>query len=145
MSPIPGERPRYASVDAITFERLYAPGHEPVFGAAVMASGFQVRAGTVLGRITSSGYLKPCIATANDGSQVPYAVASKFVDTTAAGPAGAAGAQPTSVILHGKLNSAMVSKTLDASWGATPDAAWIAVEPLLRAIGIFGAAPIFSA
>jgi hypothetical protein len=144
MSSIPGELPRYQNVDGIVFKRLFAQGCKPVFlHGQNIAANLQILPGTVLGRITASGYLTPCVKTATDGSQTPYAVASRYIDTTANGPAGVSAVQPAAVVAHASFYIDAIAEVLDTSWGATPDLAWVAIEPLLRAVGIYGV-PNFS-
>lgn len=50
----------------------------------VAAGGGALARGAILGVVTASGKAKPCVATANDGSQVPVAVLAFDVDATAA-------------------------------------------------------------
>ena len=52
--------------------------------------GGVIQRGTVLGKITATGKLTTSVAAANDGSQVPYAIAAETVDTTAADANGVA-------------------------------------------------------
>lgn len=137
MSSIPGELPRYVNVDGVSFKRLFAPGHNPVFlHSENIASGLQVLPGTVLGKITATGYLTTCVKTAADGSEVPYAIAHRYIDTTVNGPAGVVAVQPAAVVGHGTVY--IQGLNIDTSWGATPDAAWTAISGALRTIGIFG-------
>ena len=143
MTSVPGDTPRYANIDGISFKKLFAPGHAPVFlRSQNIAANQVILPGTVLGRITSSGYLIPCVKTANDGSQLPYAVAHRYIDTTANGPAGVSAVQPAAVVGHGTLF--VSGLIIDSSWGATPDLAWAGIEAALRAINIFGVYATYS-
>lgn len=52
-------------------------------GSGVLLAGLKYSKNTVLGKITASGKLTISTSTANDGSQVPYAILLDDVDATA--------------------------------------------------------------
>lgn len=54
-----------------------APYNNSAYGSVT------ILAGTVMGRVTSTGYVKPCDSTASDGSQVPVGILAE--DLIAAG------------------------------------------------------------
>lgn len=65
--------------------------------------------GTLMGKITATGNIIPCVKTAADGSQVPYGILVDQTDATG-------GAVLCGVYVKGEFN---VNKmTIDASWGA---------------------------
>ena len=132
----------YADVAALVYNPLLLPGHKPVFTPETLSANISGTIGTVLGKVTATGLLLPCVKTATDGSQVPYAVIGEPFDTTVNGPAGVAAVGPASVMVNAYVNYTALS--IDPSWGATIDAAWAAIEPALRTAGIFGRAPGYS-
>lgn len=142
MATFPGQYPHYKSVDALTKQYLFLPGVKPVQVPHTLAAGLQVLPGTVLGRITATGLLTPCVKTASDGSQNPYGINTTYLDSTATGPQGASAPLNFALTVWAYVNSAEL--VIDPSWGSTPDAAWLAIEPSLRFAGIFGRAPIYS-
>lgn len=90
--------------------------HSPV----TVASGAAVVRGAVLGVVTASGKYKLSVAAANDGSQVPVAIAAEGID--------AASADAVGPVYHtGEFNAAQLT------FGAGHTAA--TVETALRARG----------
>lgn len=89
--------------------------------------------GTLLGKITASGNVIPCVKTAADGSQVPYGV---LVDTTDA----TGGAVNCGVFVKGEFN---VNKmTIDVSWGANLAAQVAALQAPCRNAQLYLKTPI---
>lgn len=73
----------------------YTPGAMLLEGPAqtrtvTIASGADVAAGAVLGRITASGKYTLSLSTANDGSQTPVAIAAHAIEASGADGTGAA-------------------------------------------------------
>jgi hypothetical protein len=129
-------------VDSITHNPLFLPGHKPVFIPAVLATGLTLMPGTVLGMVASTNQLTPCVRTATDGSQTPYAVLCEPANTTATGPAGVAGPVSLGVCVNGYFNASAL--IIDTSFGVGPDLAFAAIETALRVAGIFGRFPGYS-
>lgn len=129
-------------VDAIIHNPLFLPGSKTVFKPVVFAAGQQLLLGAVVGQVTATGKLVLSVKTAVDGSQVPYGIVPETIDTTAAGPNGVAGDTNADVVVQAYVNASAVYA--DVSWGATPDLAWAALEPLFRPLSIFGRFPGYS-
>lgn len=70
------------------------------------------QAGTILGRVTSTGNLIRCVKTASDGSQNPVAVILNDVDATTSD-------QVAMVVVEAKLNTKEI--IVDASFGDIND------------------------
>ena len=142
MATYPGGFPHFKGVDGLDTKPLFLPGVKPIQVPATMASGLQVLPGTVVGRVTATGLFQPCVESATDGSQVPYGITTTYIDTTANGPSGAVAVMNFPLTVWAYVDSTEL--VIDPSWGATADAAWLAIEPQLRFAGIFGRAPIYS-
>lgn len=112
---------------------LFAGASDAIARTVTFKSGHGVLArGTVVGRITASDKYVPCVATADDGSQVPSAIVAADVDTTSADVAGPG-------YFHGEF--AAEKLVIDASFtAATLEAALrannIAIE--VRSLGALG-------
>jgi hypothetical protein len=68
-------------VDAIVFNPLWLPGHNPRFENYTILAGQNLAAGSVLGLITASGKLVLSLLAAGDGSQAPMAVLAHDIKT----------------------------------------------------------------
>lgn len=77
-SQIPG-----IAADAFIPDQLIAGPHQLVTDTVTVVSGQTVVRGAVLGMITASGKYVLALAAANDGSQVPSAIAADYVDASA--------------------------------------------------------------
>ena len=72
------------SAGSYTPEQRYAGESDIITNTYTIAQAAgAVAVGTVLGRISASGKLVPCNSGANDGSQVPVAIAAEAVNATA--------------------------------------------------------------
>ena len=72
---------RMANVDAIFHDPLLLPPGRVEFMVYTILAGQNLKAGSVLGRITASGKLKLCASAAGDGSEVPMAVLGEAIST----------------------------------------------------------------
>ena len=86
---------------------------------AKVSAGAVIPAGTVLGKITASGKLIPCLSGASDGSQIPCAILPEPVNTVP-------GDVVFSVLISGDFNLDWV--VFDASFAT--EAAKLAAFPL---------------
>lgn len=135
----------FRAVDALRSNPLLLPGFSPKYIPVVILTGQQILPGTVVGKANSganAGKVVVSVKTATDGSQIPYGITVDMIDTTAAGPAGAAGDINCDVLVAGIVNASAI--VVDTTWGLTPDTVWAALEPYLRTIGLFGRFPGYS-
>ena len=132
--------PGFRSVDALVHNQLYLAPYTVRFSQETLSLGYQFMPGTVLGLITATGLLVPCVKTVSDGSQVPYGVIVEFVDTTVATGTGIN--TNFAVVVSAHFN--YTALTIDVSWGATIDLAWNAIKPQLRNVAITGDFPSYS-
>lgn len=103
-------------------DQLIAGNLKIVTDSVTITGAAPVVRGTVLGKVTTSGSYKACVATATDGSQNPCAVMADNVDATAADVNGG-------VYLMAELNgNALI---LDASLTLA------AVKTAFRPLGLF--------
>lgn len=70
--------------------------------------------GTVMGRVTGTGYIKPCVSTATDGSQVPIGVLNE-TRTFSAGFLGDVGICVAGSVVAEKLIFVTATDNLDVS------------------------------
>jgi len=74
--------------DTITYDGLLVGDFPQLTDACVVGLNQTLLRGTVVGKITASGYLIACDHTASDGSQTPYGVMVEAVTTAGAIGAG---------------------------------------------------------
>lgn len=139
MSLIPtqyGDNPFQPGVSAETYlpDQLIAGNEHLVTENDTLAQNATVQArGTLLGKVTATGKLIPCVKTAADGSQTPYGI---LVDTTDA----TGGDVNCGVYLKGEFN---VNKmTIDPSWGANLAAQVTALNAPCRSAQLYLKTPI---
>lgn len=82
MNPSTVGQPGFASDAAYDPNDIFASDHDVFTAALTLVSGENVTRGTVLGQITTGGKLNKSLSTANDGSQVPMAIAAEDKDAT---------------------------------------------------------------
>lgn len=96
MSLVPGAVVFESKVDNL----IYGP--EPLITRSVTPdAGIDFKRGTLLGRVTATGAVKPSDPAAEDGSEVPWAIAADDVNGT--------GTNRTVVYLKGHFNSRAVA------------------------------------
>jgi hypothetical protein len=72
------------SIGAAPYENVVAGDFPRVTESAVIITGQNLTAGTVVGKITASGKLKKVDSAAVDGSQAPFGVLATATDATSA-------------------------------------------------------------
>ncbi|WP_426315512.1 head decoration protein [Methylobacterium fujisawaense] len=99
----------YASYDPTAlFAGAFPVRHRPVTVASGSnAAGAPLKRGTLLGRVAATDKYVPCVATVNDGSQVPAAVLAADLDASVADAVGPA-------YFEGEFAGEIM--TIDASW-----------------------------
>lgn len=128
---------RAGVVDAIVHNPLWLPGHRPVFQTHTIKGGLTLPPGAVLGRDSTNGKLTLCTFAGANGTNKPYAVTAEALSTYDRDGTTALD-MTAAVAVHGYFNSTALY--IDPSFtGGFDD-----LEPLLRAIGIFGRAPGYS-
>ena len=121
------------TVAALVKNPLQMPGKDIVLMPFKVAAGQTIKQGTVLGFVTNTGYAKTSLSAANDGSEVPRAVAPEDIDTTG----DVSNAPRTfSLIVEGTLNES----ALTYGTGHTADS----VRIPLRDRGIYLNVPMYS-
>jgi hypothetical protein len=70
--------------EGLDMEQLIIGGTDVITRPQTFASGANVLALTVMGRVTATGKLIKSVATASDGSQVPVAIAVEYVPSASA-------------------------------------------------------------
>jgi hypothetical protein len=68
------------SGDNYAYDNLLSGSGEVIItnGYTILAGVADLQRGTVMGRITASGKLRPCLLASADGSQVPFAILAEF-------------------------------------------------------------------
>jgi hypothetical protein len=123
-------------MDAIVFNPLWLPGHEPHFMNYVIAGGQTLLAGSVLGRVTATGKLKLSAASAADGSETPMAVLAHDVASYDAVSGAAKDVNASVIVAEAYINETALH------WGA--DHTLTSVKEALRPLGILLRAPGYS-
>ena len=111
-------------------DQLIAGNLKIVTDSVTITGAAALKRGTVLGKVTTSGSSKACVASASDGSQNPAAVLVDDVDATAADVTGA-------IYQMAELNGAAL--ILDASLTLA------AVKAAFRPLGLFVKAAVSAA
>jgi hypothetical protein len=115
--------------DVLPFDDLICGRERLITETAILAQQSSVLPrGTLLGRISATGRLTVCKASAADGSQLPHSILVMAADATS-------GSATVSVYLKGEFNVDRV--TIDASWGATPSAQLAALLAPCRAARLY--------
>ena len=83
--------------ETFTFDNLLI-GDDFITDTEIMASGQNLKRGTALGQITVSRQLAVLDSTANDGSQIPFAILAADCDASAA-------AKSCAIYVYGEFNS----------------------------------------
>lgn len=147
MSIIPGENARYGLAEILVYTSGNAPGMASVIipGNLILnftSASWGLLSGTVLGRETATGYYKPCVKTANDGSEVPIAILHRNVGTNFDTFYSTGDIIPISVMVHGTIQPNGLSEAhVDSSWGINVADAVKNIAAQLRKVGIFLAEP----
>nr|VFK12791.1 MAG: Bacteriophage lambda head decoration protein D [Candidatus Kentron sp. LFY] len=105
-----------------TPDSLIAGDHPIVTQSVTVATGQNLKRGTLLGKVSASGKVVLSEAAANDGSQTPYAVLSEDTDATD-------GDKTTIAYLSGEFDEDSITFGI----GHTADSA----RDALRAINIY--------
>lgn len=99
----------YTTVSSPALEGLRAIGM--ITSPEIIKTNQVLLAGTVLGKITATGLLIPCVETVSDGSEVPHSILVHDVNTSATG----SNAQDTvGVMVAGQID--FTSLIVDGSW-----------------------------
>lgn len=131
-----GDNPFQPGVFAETYQpdQLIAGNEHLVTDTQTLAQNATVQPrGALLGKVTATGKLIPCVKTAADGSQTPYAILVDQTDATAADVS-------CGIYLKGEFN--INKMTIDASWGASVSAQFTALEDSCRAVQLYLKQPI---
>lgn len=83
-------------------DQLMAGDFPVVIDTGVIAAGQNLQRGAVLGQIKSTGEYVLCVATADDGSQVPAAVLDQAADATG-------GAVSAPILLTGEVSAGQLT------------------------------------